>query len=203
MTRVQPSLDERLAKYEGLVHRTTFMFAGRANMDEEDFAQELRLKVWWALERWDPARSRLPEKRYVYSIMFNRVKDLIRYPRQHFFLFDDLAPDGRDASPDRPPARDRFDMKFLSTSASLVEEALDGQGLLPESLSSREKTVLVLLYLEYQQAEIAPLMGCGLTTVKLTVRALREKLSHLEPGRPATVFALPALVSPERQRVAA
>lgn len=192
----------RMRAYEGLVHSTTRMFAERARMDEEDFAQELRLKVWQALERFDPNRSRLPEKRYVYAIMFNRVKDMIRYPRSRDLLIEDQLPaaEGSDGS---SLLRDKFDAKFLATHEDAVAEALYGKGLVPEGISDFETEVLLLLYLDYQQVEIAPLLDVPLSRVKAAVRALREHLAPLRAGRPAPVFRVLEGVGDVRDLVAA
>lgn len=198
--RTRLPINVRIGAYEGLVHSTTRMFAERARMDDEDFAQELRLKIWQALERFDPNRSRLPEKRYVYALMFNRVKDMIRYPRSRDDLIEDELPAASDGG---SPLRDRFDMRFLSTPAEVVEEALYGRGLVPEGISEFEKEVLLLLYLEYQQVEIAPLLDVPLSRVKAAVRALREALAGLRPERPAPILRLLEGAASGGERVAA
>lgn len=185
------SLDTRLADYEGLIRRTSQMFAARAGMEEDDFAQELWLKVWRAAELYNPARARgMPEHRYVYSLMFNRVKDMLRYPRKRELLIGDIAPD-TESDNGRHPIRDSFERRYLSTPPEEVVEAFESQGLIPGGLPEETKTVLLLLYLEYQQVEIAPMLGISLSRVKGHVRALREHLEGLRPEAAAPVSRLP------------
>jgi DNA-directed RNA polymerase specialized sigma24 family protein len=94
----------RLEDYRGLIRRTSQMFAERAGMEREDFEQELWIKVWRAREMYDPRRSKLNEQRYVYSLMFNRVKDMLRYPRKRELLIGDIAPESETADGASPYA---------------------------------------------------------------------------------------------------
>jgi len=70
--------DERLERYEGLVHATMRRWRKYITPDltDEDVKQELRIKVWRALVSFDPERG-YPEERHVFGAVYNRAKDLM------------------------------------------------------------------------------------------------------------------------------
>jgi hypothetical protein len=87
--------------------------------------------------------------------------------------------------------RDSFEKRYLSTPPEQMIEAFECRGLVPAGISREAKTVLLLLYLEYQQVEIAPLLGITLSRVKGLVAELREHLEALRPEAAAPVSRLP------------
>lgn len=84
-----PSPDEmhrKVQEYEGLVIATTRYWRDKISSDytDEDIEQELRMKVWKALERYDSTRG-YPEKNHVFGYVRNRVKDLMDKKHREFF----------------------------------------------------------------------------------------------------------------------
>lgn len=78
-------IEQKMMEYEGLVIATTRYWRDKitTELSDEDIEQELRMKVWKALERFDPTRG-YPERNHVFGYVRNRVKDLIdKKHREH------------------------------------------------------------------------------------------------------------------------
>lgn len=158
-------------------------------MDEDDFAQELRIKIWRAREKFDPSRSRMTEKSFVFALMFNRVKDLLRYKKDQQLLIEDLAPAATTSSGEAP-TRDRFENRYFSSPHEEVFKDAEDSVAIPAGLSPFQEQVLFLLYLDYTQKEIAPYLDVPLHRVKEAARLIREKLEAWRPETAATVVHL-------------
>lgn len=184
--------------YEPLVRSTTIRWCDLTELDPEDFAQELRLKVWQALDRFEPGRMNVPEgdeerrlkaeKSYVFSLVFNRVKDLLGRKKHHLLSLEVVAVSGGNA--DGASLTDRFEARYLCSSGYEVEGLAGESGyLLPDALSEMERAVLLLRYMDVQQVEMPAVLGVPLREVKKAMRSLREQLAAVEPERPAPFSA--------------
>lgn len=183
--------DALLGRYEGLVLKTGSMYCGIIErMDFEDICQVLRVRVWKALEAWDPmnpkTRKRLlggkkteEELRdaFVFGCVRNQVKDLLKRNPPRDLLFEDLAPDTSDVA-----LRDRFELRYLSDDPDLIfSEAEDSAPLVPNTLNRNERLVLACAYLGYNGPETAERIGIDKRRIASIMRSLREKMSDWRP----------------------
>ena len=72
-------IDDQIAGYEGLVRATAARYVGKVEaMDFDDICSVLRIKVWQALVKFDPAKCRTNEEGFVFMCVRNRCKDLVK-----------------------------------------------------------------------------------------------------------------------------
>lgn len=157
-------INEALAHYEGLVFTTAARLVvhprleGKLSLD--DLRQILRIKAWYALERWSPKRSKLSRDRFVFACITNQVKDILKAKRPDELFIEAIAParsvDEGMVSADR--VRDRFEERYLCAQAEdvyrSVDEAEDPLPLLPNTLTAIERRFIGLLYEGYERMEI-------------------------------------------------
>jgi RNA polymerase sigma factor (sigma-70 family) len=179
-----------LERYEGLVIKTSSMYVGIVrHMDFEDLCQVLRVKVWRALEAFDP--SQYPSDRrlkamdsFIFGCVRNQVKDLLKRNKVQDLYIDDLA--ASDGAPD-PALRDRFEFRYLQASEELIfKEAEESDPLIPNTLNDNERLVLICTYLGYNGPETSERLGIGRRQVAAIMRTLREKMSDWRPNGVAT-----------------
>lgn len=185
--------EEDLADYAGLVAKTTFMWHEACALEPEDLRQELWLKVTQALLAYDAKRSRMSEKTYVFSLVFNRVKDFLRKEKvkRNFTVAHrdgeevtglrmssiDSQRVGRDG--DARPS-DAFECAYLSIEREDARELI--VGFLPAGLSDLEVRIAVLLAMSFEHAQIVMVLGCSQRQVKSAARALRLALADARPA---------------------
>lgn len=170
--------DTQIEFYEGLVRKTSSMVQGKCEMEFEDVEQELRIKVFQALRSYDPARSRMSRRAYVFGCVKNRTKDLMKYGGRRRaagvpYLIEDLTPE--------PADRERFERRYLSTDDAF-REVEDEPLELPDSLVGLEREVVLMLHLDYSHGEIAKELGITRPGVEKILLSVRVKLSHLAPA---------------------
>lgn len=174
-----------MGQFEGLILSTARMYATQVRWDEDDMAQELRVKVWRALKRYDPTRSSVPLRNYVYGAIANRVKDFKRdaareVNRQHRngVSFCHLeAFDNRDGYDREEPLA-----RFHSVDHYAVYGSIDeGTLTLPATLGDHEIKVLLLLMMEWSKPEIALRLAVSISQIHTIVGSLRRKLADWEP----------------------
>lgn len=172
--------DDDIAAYEGLVIKTAQMFAGMVGLEMDDMRQELRLKVLKSRRSYNPARSKMTEKAYVYACLANFVKDLKRDAarRRNGRLVVVHIQDFEDGT----EQLDWFEFTYSRVTHDEVFGRIeDGSFRLPATVTEAEQNVLVLLVLDYSQPEIAAYLDVSYGAVKTAVRALREKLRDWAP----------------------
>lgn len=168
-----------IASYEGLIRKTAAMYAPHVEEEFDDICQHLRVKVWKALETYDERKSRMPVERYVFMCVKNRTKDLFRKVSHGDLHIEDLRT-GDDGS-----QRDWFDARYLSEAPDQTYATVeDGMPVIPSTLSSHERHVVVLLYRDYRQAEIARLLGLSRWEMECTIGAIRSKMADWRPTTP-------------------
>jgi RNA polymerase sigma factor (sigma-70 family) len=168
-----------IAFYEGLIRKTAAIYASRIQEDYEDIVQILRVKVWRSLAAYDPARSRLPVERYVFSCVANQVKDLLKRKRRHEVSIEDLSQtsvDGDDVVPG-------YVQEFLSVGHDEVYGEVEAE--LPEfplTLSELEREIVVRLYLDANHRRIAVELKLTRTEIDRTVDSIRVKMADQYPA---------------------
>lgn len=182
-----------LAHYEGLVHSTAARYvsvmAGAA-MDFDDICQVLRIKVWKALEVYDPTRW-ADRDRYVFMCVRNQGKDLVKrrtpdHIARDSLMIEDVAPtvNGNGA------IRDAFELRYLSSDEEQsYMDVLEEPPMIPSTLTSNERRVLKLLYHEFRQAEMAPILKLSPSQVKGCVKGIRAKMADWAPDEAEPIAA--------------
>lgn len=173
---------QELAYYEGLVFKTAAMYSPLVEEDFEDVQQLLRVKVWKALAAYDPARSKLPIERYVFSCVRNQVKDILKRKRRNELYIDDFG--------QLDNSRDYFEAKFLAeTHDECYSDIEEEPPLVPSTLTSVERRVVCLLYAGYSTREIATQLEVRGAVVAVHVQSIRLKMSDWRPVEIAEVVA--------------
>lgn len=188
---MRPDQRQRLSAFEGLVISTSRMFAGLVDREEEDLAQELRVRVWRAIETHDPAKSKVSLERYVFSVVTNKVKDFKRDAaremkrRERFGLerfgqalsfghIEDMRGEGG--------ASDHFDglHQFVARD-EVYREVDEGRFTLPATVTEREATVLLFAMMGMTKVAIAAKLTISRPAVDAAMAALREKFADWKP----------------------
>jgi RNA polymerase sigma factor (sigma-70 family) len=199
---ISPGLIER---YEGLVVKTSSMYAGIIGRhDFDDIAQVLRVKVWRALEAWDPEEPRTKKKiaagrkteeqlrdAFVFGCVRNQVKDLLKRNKQDDLFIEDLSAPVGGQHPS--PTSDRFELRYLIDDPdSVFRDAEDSAPLIPNTLNDNERLVLACAYAGLNGPETASRIGMSKGRVASVMRSLREKLGDWRPaGNNAVAAAEP------------
>jgi RNA polymerase sigma factor (sigma-70 family) len=165
--------------YEGLVHKTASLYVAYVEEEFEDIVSILRIKVWRALQSYDPSRSSMPPERYVFSCVKNQCKDLVKRKRRDELFLADLVEEGAD-----------FEVRYLQADASQVFSAIEEDDLtLPSTLSQREREIVGLLYLDFSQTEAAARLGLRRNEMERAVKVIRQKMADWRPTRVAETVA--------------
>lgn len=200
-------LSDALASFEGLVLTTARMFASQVRREEEDLAQELRVKVWHAVRAYDPGKG-LPLERFVFGAITNRIKDFKRGAAREadrrerngltFLHIEDTRPLDSEA-----PA-ERFDQLYYhSTHDDVYGDVELEQFRMPAGVTECERRVAALLVVGCDRDEIGVLLGLSYAQVGGYVRTLRIKLSDWRPGSLERLQLGPDLKAAQRDLQAA
>lgn len=170
---------KELADFEGLVYATAARYEPFLDDDHDDIAQALRIKVWQALNAYDPSRSSMSVENYVFSCVRNRMKDMFKSQDRRNRVrggvqlhIDDVAGEG-----------DAFHTRYLSESADEVYAIVEDEALpLPSTLTGLEQAVVALLLLDFNQTEIAARLGASRVSIRRIEASVREKLADWRPG---------------------
>jgi RNA polymerase sigma factor (sigma-70 family) len=180
--------DLGIAAYEGLVFKTSHMFAAMVGLEPEDMQQELRLKIIKSKRVFDPARSSMSERAYIYSCVANLVKDLkrnaaTRYARVGHIGYIETLTYGQVFADGEHFTTDHFMLAFLSESDDQTFAAVLDRFTFPSTVTQGEQEIAALLVAGFDQQEIGELMGLSRTQVTASVKKLREKLADWQPSR--------------------
>lgn len=199
-----------LRAFEGLVHATAHMFAAQVRREEEDLAQELRVRVWRAVVTYDATKSSLSLERYVFQAVTNKIKDFKRDAAREarrreengltFLHIEDMILDRRpteavNGNGDHRPRQEMFDGLFYFTTREEVFGRIeDGLFTLPATITQREASVLVLLMLGWPRPEVAVRLEIARPDVDGCVLALREKFADWRPPGGSRLVRVAAVV---------
>lgn len=150
--------------YEGLIRKTAAMCAPRVQEDYEDIVSIFRVKVWRALLTYNPERSTMTIERYVFSCVKNQEKDLLKRKRRQE-VFCDVMPDVDAVDHDE-----------------VFEDVERELPLIPSTLSLLERQVIVRLYMDVSQREIAEALRLTKADMERTMRSIRDKMADWRPG---------------------
>lgn len=200
-----------MSHYEGLVFRTAQLLVTGEHPDchnrpveqeEDDVRQVLRMKVFYALKRYEPAKvvkrdtstrerygSRRPadkaRDRWVNMCVRDCAKDVAKRKRRDLLLIEDVAPEtshGQFGSGGHGGQRDKFEAKYLAKDhAAEFAEVEDEFPTVPNTLSQRERDVMGLMYDGHKQVEIVGILEISKREVESAVRGIRAKLADWKP----------------------
>lgn len=163
--------EDRIRAYEGLVRKTASLLEGRVDESYEDLCSMIRIKVWRALESYDPERSKLPERNYVFSCVVNLKKDLYKKEarRDEDLYLEDLT------------AAAGFEERYLAVE-EVVQESLEDEGVfLPSTLSHVERRVITYLYVGYTEWDARRELGLKRGEMADAMGAIRAKMADWAP----------------------
>lgn len=164
-------IEQELEHYEGLIFKHATRIVGIVELELDDIRAIYRVKAWRALESFDPRRSHLPVERYVFSCLKNAEKDLLKRRRRDEAFIADL-----EASP-------RFEARYQAADHETVYfDVEDESGLVPNTLTEVELRVVLLLYSDYRQTEVARRLGMEKPEMDRLMRSIREKMSDWRPA---------------------
>jgi DNA-directed RNA polymerase specialized sigma24 family protein len=180
------SIGGELRAFEGLVHTTARMFAAQVRREEEDLAQELRVRVWRAIVTYDATKSPLSLERYVFQAVTNKIKDFkrdaVREARRRedsgttLLHIEDIRVRHNET------AQEVFDGYFHYVSHDEVYGDIDeGSFELPATITASEAAVLVLLMMGLSKRQAAERLVVARGEVERSVGALRIKLADWRP----------------------
>jgi RNA polymerase sigma factor (sigma-70 family) len=176
--------------YEGLIKKTASMCAPHVEIEFDDIVSIFRVKVWRALESFDPARSSMPVQRYVFSCLKNQEKDLLKRRRRGELYLDDVS-GAPVASGDTD---DAFEGHYFAVTADDVFAEVEAEPpLIPSTLTALERAIVVRLYAGRSQRETASALGLRRSDMERALRSVREKMGDWRPAG-AIEPALPACV---------
>lgn len=184
MGKLDAENPEILASYEGLIFETARLIAPRVELEMEDIQQVFRVKVWRALVAFDPKKCRTNRDKYVFMCLADQKKDLLKKRLRGELYIDDLAPHTGDVT---DFSRDRFEGRYLAASPDTVYASVEDDVLVPNTLTLLERMVVVLLYRDYKQTEIADRLEIDRRDMEKVVKSIREKM---EDWRPSTADEL-------------
>lgn len=166
---------ELVGRHQQRLYRAAFRITG-SHEEALDVAQEAFLKAFRKLDSWQP---RAPFGAWLLRLAVNQAIDHRRRVRRHA--------DERTAGLDTAP--EAVAQGSSSGDAYAARREIDARVRAAlERLSSAQRTAFVLRHYEgYSLAEIAPVLGCSVGSVKVhlfrALRKLRPQLADLEPGK--------------------
>lgn len=171
------------------------MFAAQVRREEEDLAQELRVRVWRAAVTYDSRKSRLSLERYVFQAVTNKIKDFKRDAAREarrreengltFLHIEDMrlpAAPIEEQHITRRVTQEAFDGRYNFIARDEVYGCIEeGLFILPATVTAREADVLVLLMMGIGKPEVALRLGLSRAEVDRCVAVLRVKFGDWRP----------------------
>ncbi len=183
-------VEERLHKYEGLVHATAKYWRDSIPLeyDTEDIKQELRLKVWKALCKWDPEHPKaLPEEKHVFGAVRNTVTDLQR--KGNRLMVDEVLTDrmpGEDTATlgstlGRPTGLGHFQIPLPKNGEGVTgdQEATEAIALLPHT----HQRMAMMIVVGYSKSEVMEKLDLTVTSYREHLNSLTTHLKGVREGR--------------------
>lgn len=186
MGKLEAHDPEVLRHYEGLVLKTAAIVKRSGSEEDfDDIAQVLRIKVYRALLRWDPAIK--DQQAYVFMCVRDQAKDLVKKRRRHDSYIEDLVTEPpSDALMGISSVSNEFEQRHLATDRDEVYGLVDeGMALIPNTLTRLEVEIVCLLYRDYKQSEVARELRIGKREMERAMRSIRTKMADWQPT-PAT-----------------
>jgi RNA polymerase sigma factor (sigma-70 family) len=189
--------EQTLEAFEGLVLSTARMFAAQVKREEDDLAQELRVRVWKAVIGYNPAKTTLSLERYVFQAITNKIKDYKRDAAREakrreregvsfLYIEDMFLLTDRTTGP-----QERFDSLYHFVEHEDVYGDVDGRFVMPSSVTESEANVLLLLMTGLSKTEVAVRLGITRADVFDTIGSLRAKFADWQPANSSRVVSRP------------
>lgn len=176
----QREQEKKLANYEGLIFTTASLIAqAGVEVEFQDVQQILRIKAWKAVRAFDPQRSRgLTLDRYVFMCVFDERKTIEKKKRHYEAHIEDFVIPG-DSEGQGAGLSDSFTERYLCQDEDDAFGDVLDEVTLPSAITDEERWVLVLMYRDYKQVEIAAALAVPKREIERRVRSLRQKLGPL------------------------
>ena len=164
---------EILAAFERPVFQTVYrLVGGRYPNDVEDIAQEIFLKVFRALDRFEPGRG-VKFSTWVYTFVKNHCFDVLKKRRISTVALEDRFAPGDDGPADAPgPSHEPAEYAIGDELSRIVAAAV---AELPED---QRLTFVLREYEGLDYREIAAISACSEGTVKSRLHRAKEALRH-------------------------
>jgi RNA polymerase sigma-70 factor (ECF subfamily) len=166
----QDAFGEIVRRYQRLVFNAVYHYLGR-HQDIEDLAQEVFLKVYRSLDRYDRGR---PLQAWIFRIAANQCLDEIRKARhRRVTAFADLGEEEEER------AKRLFDKSAQGASLTPPEqtESFDRIPKLMNGLSPRDRMAFVLREFEgLAYAQVAHALKTSETAVRIRVSRVKKRL---------------------------
>jgi len=172
-------MEQRMLRYEGLVISTTRRWRGYISQElaDEDVQQELRMKVFRALQTFNPNHpSGYPEERHVFGAVRNKVKDLIVKKRLNATPLSELGGKMRDKERRADSPEGILEFRFGKLDATTTE-ALRG-------LPKDQQEIAVSLGMGYNHSETMTLMKMKHSVYQRHLAELKIHLRNYANGNP-------------------
>jgi RNA polymerase sigma factor (sigma-70 family) len=180
-----PNAPIDIGSYEGLVHKTALMFHERVGLELEDMRQELRIKVFRSIEKYDAARCKTSEEKWVFSCLTNFVRDLKRTaPTRKGPHVTYIEEYGTHGSKDNYTTDDFSWFEHMYGQEATHDQVygqVEDSFVLPPTVTADETKIVRLIETGYSQAEIAKQLNVPPWRIRDAMVALRRKLSALQP----------------------
>ena len=159
----QDAFRQLVERYQGAVHNLAYRMLGDPN-DAEDAAQEIFMRIYRQLGRYDPSRK---FSTWTLAIATNYCIDQLRRRRMQLVPLENIIPwaRSREVGPE---------------GEAITQEARDDVQRLIMRLPEKYRAPLVLRYFEELScAEIAEVLGMPEGTVKTQIHRARKSLEKL------------------------
>jgi len=166
----EDAFEEIVRRYQRFVFNAIYHYLGY-NSEAEDVAQEIFLKLFRSLDRYDQSR---PLQAWIYRISVNHCLDEMRKARHRFIrLFSDMGEEEEDRIKylfEKSSKGSPFGESEEAESFKLLHRLLD-------KLSARDKMTFVLREVEGRSYDdIAATLGTSPTAVRIRLSRVKRKL---------------------------
>ncbi len=179
-------IEKRILEYEGLIVATTRYWREHITTDlsDDDIEQELRIKVWRALESFDPSRG-YPENKHVFGVVRNRVKDLIKRKKIEYSETQVWSMDFDGSKPSEDLMRNYGMSEAFRKNSPMLNWMIQHR-VVPEKSSTSdlligldkdEQQIAVMIARGYTPLEIHKHMGVTLNYVRTRVARIKKHIA--------------------------
>lgn len=194
----EAEIEAVLPSFEGLVKTTAALIeAGGVELDFDDIAQLVRIKVWHAVCKFSAQRAaesehlcqdrdkhgRTPLQRFVFTCVANLRKDIEKRPRRYHSSVDEIRDRSFGPVEGSATLADWFDLRYLSVEHEQVFwDVEDESPELPTTLTSEERLVVELRCNGRLFTEIDRELGLSRAQREEVMRSVRGKLADWRPS---------------------
>jgi DNA-directed RNA polymerase specialized sigma24 family protein len=188
-------VEAALPQFDGLIRETARQIvAAGVEIEYDDVAQLLRIKVWQTIERYDSTHgAHLPLRRFVFGCLYNLRRDIEKRPRRYNHSVEHERSKGDDFHGGQAEA---FDLKYLSLNAEdAYVEVEDEPVVLPSTLTATERRVVALRLAGLSLGEVDQAIGLSRFQRAQVMASIRVKLADWAPDGTTFRECAPAVVA--------